>query len=109
MAIFLTLLPNRNEIAVSAEKSYQSLSLKEAAEVFQIQNESQFNKFLDVEKEKGFDRGYNWTIDGNRLHFKPVRAIFWLTIKSYVMSIHYYYYSSPSFYELQSLFELINP
>lgn len=63
----------RNEIAVSAEKSYQSLSLKEAAEVFQIQNESQFNKFLDVEKEKGFDRGYNWTIDGNRLHFKPIQ------------------------------------
>lgn len=56
----------RFEIARSAEKAYESLSLGDAQRMFMLGNPQEFQSFVGVNSEK---EGVQWVVQGDRLFF----------------------------------------
>ena len=61
----------RKELAKSVEISYQSLTLKEAQEVFLIENQKELEEFIRKESLNIEERQFDWTINNNKLQFLP--------------------------------------
>jgi len=63
----------RFEIARSAEKAYNSLNLKEAQQIFLINDTQTLKTFIETEKKNGNEKGIEWNFDGNTLAFTPIQ------------------------------------
>jgi len=61
----------RTELARSAEVSYESLNVKDACEVFLLDNEKDLDAFILRESgNNSAERNFDWLIQDNRLWFK---------------------------------------
>ena len=60
----------RTELAWSAEISYESLSVKDACEVFLLDNQNDLETFISRESgNSSEERNFDWVIRDNRLWF----------------------------------------
>ena len=59
----------RYETARSAEKAYQHLSVRDALEVFMLDNETDLQTFVDKEKRNGVENGVEWVVEGDVIKF----------------------------------------
>jgi hypothetical protein len=62
----------RYEIARSAEKAYNKLSLAEAQKIFLLNNAQELKSYVQQEEKNYKEKGLNWKIEGDYLHFIPV-------------------------------------
>jgi 26S proteasome regulatory subunit N12 len=62
----------RFQIARSAEKSYDSLSLNDAAALFMFNNIHELNNFIKYDNESREAREIDWKVSHDRVHFIPI-------------------------------------
>jgi hypothetical protein len=62
----------RYEIARSAEKSYECLTLKDALQVFMLNSMEELKEFVNREKDHGSENGVEWNVQGDKLQFVTV-------------------------------------
>lgn len=61
----------RKELVKSVEISYESLSLKDAQEVFLIDNQRDLEDFIKREMQNSEDKLFDWRIENGKLLFIP--------------------------------------
>jgi len=62
----------RYEISRSAEKAYERISLAEAQKMFLLNSSQELKGFIQQEENHGKEKGIEWKIEGNYLHFIPI-------------------------------------
>ena len=65
----------RTEIARSVEVSYEKLSLKDACEIFMLDNVDQLQHFVETQSDiNAEDRTISWVIKDDYLHFTTINV-----------------------------------
>jgi 26S proteasome regulatory subunit N12 len=65
----------RTEIARSVEVSYEKLSLKDACEIFMLDNVDQLQRFVETQSDiNAEDRTISWVIKDDHLHFVTINV-----------------------------------
>jgi 26S proteasome regulatory subunit N12 len=65
----------RTEIARSVEVSYEKLSLKDACEIFMLDNVDQLQRFVETQSDiNAEDRTISWVIKDDNLHFTTINV-----------------------------------
>jgi hypothetical protein len=63
----------RFQIARSSEKSFDSLKVNDAISLLNLKNNQELTAFIKHETETLESREIDWQIQGDRLHFIPVK------------------------------------